>query len=156
VNGPGAGFGMTPTTIRAVSGDVAQLEEHRLCRPNRASAVLSGVFPVCRGPKSNCYLLPDPGAPQLLWLPRSRGPSLRHLLNESMAFDPREERSAYLADTRVPEPSPPSANTALTSALANSSDVSRAESRRNQGSTGASYRESRPVMLIVSPFRALA
>ena len=24
---------MTPTTIRAISGDVAQLEEHRLCKP---------------------------------------------------------------------------------------------------------------------------
>ena len=57
MNGPGAGFGMTPTTIWAVSGDVAQLEEHRLCKLIKPNAVLDSVFPGRTPPESNCYLL---------------------------------------------------------------------------------------------------
>jgi hypothetical protein len=59
--GPGAGFGMTPTTIGAISGDVAQLEEHRLCKLIKPNAVLDGVSPGRREPGSYCYLLVGKG-----------------------------------------------------------------------------------------------
>jgi len=38
-------------------GDVAQLEEHRLCKLAELNAVLEAISPARREPESNCYLL---------------------------------------------------------------------------------------------------